>query len=197
MASNRFDGDPSPRGRWLTRRTAVRWLGGLGAAAAALRLGPRPADAARQGESGPSRAEAEDLARGIADGLSADPDLLDEWVAEDVVGHVPLAPDGSGKGLTGLKEKAALVIAAIPDAEITVDGLAVDGAWVTAHGQIHGTHEGTLADLPASGKSVRVQYVIFTRVEGGKVAEYWYQLDVLGALQQLDLFSLDEVDDAY
>ena len=197
MAMNRFDGGRSTRGRWLSRRATLRWLASAGgAAAAALRLGGRPANAARQDESGPTRAEAEALAKGITDALTSDPDRLDEWVAEDVVGHIPLAPDGAGKGLAGLKEKASVIIAAISDAEITVDGLAVDGETVAAHGEIHGTHDGPLADLPATGARVRAQYVIFTRIADGKVVEYWYQLDILGALQQLDLYAIPEGDDA-
>jgi predicted ester cyclase len=110
-----------------------------------------------------------------------------------VVGHIPLQPDGAEKGLDGLKHYASSIIDAISDAEITVEGLAIDGDKIVAHGELHGTHDGVLALLPATGKQVRVQYVIFTRIDQGKVVEYWYQLDILGALTQLGLFSIDDV----
>jgi SnoaL-like polyketide cyclase len=54
------------------------------------------------------------------------------------------------------------------DAEITVDGLAIDGDKIVAHGELHGTHDGALAELAATGTRVRVQYVIFTRIDDGK-----------------------------
>lgn len=189
-ATNQPHGGLDARDRWLSRRAAMR-VGGVGAMAAAMGLWARPGAAAGQKESGPTRREAEAIGRGITDALASDPDALEDWVAEDVVGHVPLAPKGSGKGLNGLKAKAAAVIAAFPDAAITVEDLAVDGDRVSAHGEIRGTHDGPLPGFPATGKRVRVQYVIFARVERGKVAEYWYQLDTLGALKQLELFALD------
>jgi predicted ester cyclase len=178
-----------------TRRSALRWIGLMSSAAALVRVGTRPAVATAQSNSGLSRSDATTLAEGIAAALTSDPDRLAEWVADDVVGHVPLAPDGAGKGLEGLKHKASVIIEAIPDAHITVDHLAVDGDWVVAHGEIAGTHTRSLAEISATGKKIRVQYVIFTRIVDGKVAEYWYQLDVLGALQQLDLFALDQGED--
>ncbi|MEA2582557.1 MAG: hypothetical protein QOF33_642 [Thermomicrobiales bacterium] len=195
MNTPRFDALAKMLSAGGTRRTALRWIGIAGTAAASLRLGTRPAGAALQNGAGLSRPEATVLAEGIADALTSDPERLDEWVAEDVIGHVPLAPEGAGKGLAGLKHKASVIIDAIPDAKITVDDLAIDGNMVVAHGEIYGTHTGSLAVIPATGKKVRVQYVIFTRVVDGKVAEYWYQLDVLGALQQLELFALDQIAD--
>jgi predicted ester cyclase len=165
----------------------------MGTAAAAFRFGQRPAGAALQENATLSRAEAETLAHGVASALTSDPDRLDQWVAADVVGHIPLQPDGAEKGLEGLKHYASSIIDAISDAEITVEGLAIDGDQIVAHGELHGTHDGALALLPATGKQVRVQYVIFTRIDQGKVAEYWYQLDILGALTQLGLFSIDDV----
>lgn len=182
-------------GRWLSRRAALRRLGIAGAVATAAMPGARPTGAIRREDAGPSRAEAQVLARGIADALASDPARLGEWVAEDVVGHVPLAPVGSGKGLAGLMAKAAVAVAALPDATITVAGLAVDGETVSARGEIRGTHTGDVAGFPATGESLRIQYVIFTRVVDGKVVEYWYQLDVLGALGQLGLFSFDIASD--
>jgi predicted ester cyclase len=196
--TTRFEAITSMLGAGGTRRAALRAAGLVGATAAALRFGHRPAGAAPGATGDLSRAEAEALAHGVAGALTSDPDRLDEWVAADVVGHIPLQPDGAEKGLEGLKHYASVIIDAISDAEITVEGLAIDGDKIVAHGELHGTHDGTLAILPATGKQVRVQYVIFTRVEYGKIAEYWYQLDVLGALNQLDLFSIDEVsDDGY
>lgn len=178
-----------------TRRVALRWIGQVSSAAALIGMVSRPANASAQNGDGLSRANATTLAEGIAAALTSDPDQLAEWVADDVVGHVPLAPDGAGKGLAGLKHKASVIIKALPDARITVDDLAVDGDWVVAHGEIAGTHTGSLAEITATGKRLRVQYVIFTRIVDGKVAEYWYQLDVLGALQQLDIFAIDQEDD--
>ncbi len=195
MGSRRLDSLNSAFSIARSRRAALRLFGTMTAAAAMVGVGNRSTSASAQSGSGLTRAEARVLAEGIASALTEDPDRLDEWVTDDVIGHVPLAPEGSGKGLPGLKEKANVIREAIPDAKITVEHFAVDGDTITAHGEIYGNHTGSLVLIQATGKPIRIQYVIFTKIADGKVAEYWYQLDVLGALQQLDMFSLDQLED--
>jgi predicted ester cyclase len=182
----------------LSRRAALRRVGVGGVTVAGMALiGER---AHRTGVNAQeigalSREELQALAEGVVAALNADdPDALDRWVAADVVGHVPLAAPGETADLAWVKEKNALGHTALPDAEISLDGVAIDGTLIAAHGRFRGTHRGDSVDLPATGRSVDVGYVIIVRVDGGKVVEYWYQLDTIGALFQLGLFSLEDVD---
>jgi predicted ester cyclase len=197
----RFDDFASPDG--LSRRAALRRVGAGGVTAAGMALlGERAlASAAVRQESAASRDDLLALAEDIVDALNGDdPDALDRWVAADVAGHVPLSAPGETRDLSWVKEKNALGHAALPDAEITLDGVAIDGDLIAAHGRFRGTHLGESAEVPATGRRVEVGYVIIVRVAGGKVVEYWYQLDTLGALAQLGLFTLDDTgaeDDGY
>ena len=48
-----------------------------------------------------------------------------------------------------------------------------------------GVHSGTLAGVPATGRSVELRGINMFRVKDGRVVEQWAQLDMLGLLQQI------------
>ena len=48
-----------------------------------------------------------------------------------------------------------------------------------------GVHSGTLAGVPATGRSIELRGINMFRVKDGRVAEQWAQLDMLGLLQQI------------
>ena len=48
-----------------------------------------------------------------------------------------------------------------------------------------GTHTGNFLGIPPTGKQVVFTSTEFYRVAGGKLAEEWVELDMLGLLQQL------------
>lgn len=178
----------------LTRRVALRQLGGGGIAAAGAAMLNSPAHevSARQ-ESETSRADFLAIGQGVVDALNGDvPSAFDAWVAEDVTGHVPLFESPAKQNRAWLAEKWELSRKAFPNREITLDGVVVEGDLIAAHGTARGTHDGAIGLLPPTGNKLSVGYVIVARVADGKVVEYWYQLDTLLALKQLGLFSLED-----
>ena len=50
-----------------------------------------------------------------------------------------------------------------------------------------GTNRGGLPwfNIPANDKPVDVQWISVYRLAGGKIAEHWAQMDVMGLMQQL------------
>lgn len=192
----------------LSRRAALRRVGagGIAVAGMALLTDPSAASAASR-QSGdadaPSRDDLLALAEGIVGALnSGDPDAFDTWIAEDVVGHVPLASPEPGTGREWIKEKTALAARAASDAVISLDGVAIDGDLIAAHGRLRGAHDGEFLGFAPTGRAVEIAYVVFVRVADGKAVEYWYQVDALRALEQVGLFALDgdegsDADDGY
>jgi predicted ester cyclase len=49
----------------------------------------------------------------------------------------------------------------------------------------HGTHTGNFQGIPPTGKQVTFTSLEVYRITGGKLAEEWVELDMLGLLQQL------------
>lgn len=50
---------------------------------------------------------------------------------------------------------------------------------------IEATHKGTLMGIAPTGKRVRFSGIIIHRIENGKFAESWNEIDLLGIQQQL------------
>jgi steroid delta-isomerase-like uncharacterized protein len=108
---------------------------------------------------------------------------LEQTVAEDAVDHNP-AP-GQPPGLEGFKGAVRAVRAGLPDLRTTVEDVFVSGNKVAARWTSVGTHEGELMGVPATGREVTISGIDIARLEGGKIAELWHQVDVLGMLQQV------------
>jgi len=56
---------------------------------------------------------------------------------------------------------------------------------VCTRGHFEGTHDGDFMGVPATGKTVNVNYMDMWRIAEGKAIENWVRLDMLGLMQQL------------
>jgi steroid delta-isomerase-like uncharacterized protein len=108
-------------------------------------------------------------------------DPFEEFFAQDVVPH-------TGPGVTdakSMKQGLANIRNAFPDINIALsDELAVEDKVVTRY-TISGTHQGELLGIPATGKQAVWSGITIFRLTGGKIVEFWTQVDNLGLMQQL------------
>ena len=179
--------------RRLTRRTTLRQAGAGGVLAAVVGAIP-PAAPAGAAQATPESAELEAVARGVIDAINAnDPAAFDAWVAEDLVGHVPVPLPGAGKGLAGSKENLAALHAGMSDVQLSIEDIVAEGDTVVVRGVFRGTHTGTFIGVPATGATLDIPGVCIARVADGKAVEYWSQFDQLAVLEQAGLFSLADV----
>jgi steroid delta-isomerase-like uncharacterized protein len=112
-------------------------------------------------------------------------DVARELFTEDFVDHDPDDPDGRVSGVNGAMEEVGVYISAFPDMRVSVDDLFAEGDRVAVRGTLRGTHGGSLAGIPASGKAVSVPAIQTFRLVDGKIAEAWLSIDRLGMLQQI------------
>lgn len=75
--------------------------------------------------------------------------------------------------------------AAFPDAQLTVDDILVEGDRGMMRWTFHGTHQGELMGIPATGRQVTMTGIEVNRVRDGKIVEHWVEMDQLGLMQQL------------
>ncbi len=181
----------------MSRRAALRRVGGGGAAlAAAAFVGSAAFATASQENADADREAYVAIADGIIAALNGDnPDDLDQWVEPDASGHVPLASPDDGKDLKWVKDRLELSVKAFPNRKISINGIIIEGNQIAAHGIFEGTHEGPLQELSPTGADLVVPWIAFVTVANGKVTDYWYQVDALGALKQFGLFEVDDVTD--
>lgn len=111
-------------------------------------------------------------------------DAADEVYSPDVVRHSPTVPEPI-RGLEAWKERVREIQAAFPDVEVSVEDMLVEGNKVAQRWVMKGTHQGEFNGISATGKQVTFTGINFARIEDGKVAEQWTEVNLLSLLQQL------------
>lgn len=122
------------------------------------------------------------IRRGFEEGVvGGNLDLMDTLLAPNYVNHnFP-----GGHGPEGFKQIITMFRTGFPDFQLTIHDMIAEGDRVATRGTWSGTHQGEFMGIPATGKHVTVGYCDIWRLEGGKAAENWVQMDILGLMQQL------------
>jgi predicted ester cyclase len=106
-------------------------------------------------------------------------DELGDFVATDV------EVNGEAQGLSGYVAGLEAVIRAFPDYRWNLCHLLIDSPWISAHFLDTGTHSGTFLDVPATGRTIKIQEFATYRVDAGRIVEVWVSADNLDLLRQL------------
>jgi len=108
--------------------------------------------------------------------------LFEEMAAENYTFFLP-RPDQTERGsfpdlLKGFRS-------AFPDLNNTIEEQFVEGSTVVTRGTTRGTHQAPLGEIPATGKSIEVPWMMITRFEGDLIVEDREIYDELGLMMQL------------
>jgi predicted ester cyclase len=102
-------------------------------------------------------------------------------VADEVVADASRSHNGPGievLGPAGAKAVANAQRAAFPDQDSTINDLILEGDKVVVRGHDIGTHVGTFMGPPGTGRHFHITWIDIFRVENGKLAEAWLEIDV-------------------
>ena len=119
--------------------------------------------------------------------------VLDDIIAKDNVNSGPGSLPGLPTGPEGTKQLITVYRNAFPDVHFTIDEQIAEGDKVMTRWTAHGTHQGELAGLPATGKSSTVTGIAVDRIMNGKIAESWGIFDQFGMMQQLGVIPTPEL----
>ncbi|WP_431879353.1 ester cyclase [Amycolatopsis sacchari] len=109
------------------------------------------------------------------------PDLVDEFVAEDYVNHNDFVADGREAN----RRFWTVFFAGLPDVRVTMEDLVVSGDRVVGRFVYRGTHDGELMGIPATGKPVEMRSIDIWRVRDGMFAEHWDELNLMQLFQRI------------
>ncbi len=112
---------------------------------------------------------------------SHDPDLVDEFIAEQYVNHTPLVGDGRAAN----KEFWRGWFAAFPDTEVTLHDVLVDGDRVGARFSYTATFAAPFMGLQPTGATITMRSIDIWRVRNGVAVEHWDELNTAEFLAQL------------
>ncbi len=110
-------------------------------------------------------------------------DVRDGALASNYLGHFPGVPPI--QGIEAFRQFTSGFFTAFPDLQTTIEDLIAEGDKVAVRQTWRGTHTGNFLGIPPTGKQVVFTSTEFYRVAGGKLAEEWVELDMLGLRQQL------------
>lgn len=74
---------------------------------------------------------------------------------------------------------------AFPDIEFTLARLVADGEMVARHWTALATHRGEFMGVPATGRRIFMQGMVFSRIAEGRIVEEWRIIDTASLMQQL------------
>lgn len=106
-----------------------------------------------------------------------------ELLSPEIAVHFPGMP--GPLNLEGYRQVGLMFRAAFPDIQDTVEDQIADGDKVVTRITSHGTHQGELMGIPATGKQYTATAIVIDRIAAGRIVERWMQFDQLGMLQQL------------
>ena len=104
-------------------------------------------------------------------------------LAPGYIAHAPGLP--SPLDLEAWTQFTASFVEAFPDLRLTVEDIFSGGDMVAARAAFRGTHHGEFQGIPPTGKVVAFTSIEIDRMVDGKVAEHWFEMDLLGLMQQL------------
>lgn len=110
-------------------------------------------------------------------------DTLDDFFSPDFVNHDPVP--GLPANREGERRLVEMFRDAFSDFATTVETAVPEGEKLAARWTATGTHTGTFAGVPPTGKQVAMIGVEFLRFADGKIVEAWVNFDMAGLLQQL------------
>ena len=115
--------------------------------------------------------------------------VVDEILSTDYVYRESTV--GEKRGRAGFRELVTMYRNAFPDVKLTIDEQIAEGDKVVTRWNAIGTHRGELFGTAPTGKQVRVQGIIVSRIANGKIVEETEVYDALGMLRQLGAIPAD------
>lgn len=130
----------------------------------------------------PEAANAETVRKLYDEALNQNrPELLPELLTEDIVFHGTTEE----QGMAAYQAMTGRLRVAFGDMRFTIHDLIASGDRVVVRWSMTANHQGPLAGIPATGKPIQQRANVIYRMEGGKIAEGWAQMDQIGVLRQL------------
>ncbi|MDQ6669169.1 MAG: ester cyclase [Chloroflexota bacterium] len=114
------------------------------------------------------------------------PDTLMEFLAEGFVAH-DLPP---GASLPGWRKQ---VMNVFPDQQSEVLHMTAEGALVSGHLRVSGTHRAAFRGIPPTGKIISFELFDVARFDDdGKIAERWALVDWMSVYRQMGITEIPQ-----
>ena len=107
--------------------------------------------------------------------------LMDELLTPTYVLHM----NADHFDLQGYKQFQPSVLAAFPDGRWVIEDMVAEGDRVALRYSFYGTHQGEFMGLPATGRQLRANGILISRITDGRIAEEWEIFDAATMFRDL------------
>jgi predicted ester cyclase len=112
--------------------------------------------------------------------------LAPRFIAADSVHHeFGDVPSDFQSGPRAMAQFLSLYLRAFPDLRLTFEDALADRDRVVTRWRLEGTQDGPLMGFAPSGRRVSIEGIRIDRIENGKIAESWMQMDTMSLLEQI------------
>lgn len=112
--------------------------------------------------------------------------VVDEVISDSYVYHVP---GNEVTGPDGFKLYIAMMRAALPDLNMTIEAMVAEGDMVASRFVVRGTHHGDFMGVAPTGRKVEISEAVFIRFKEGTEVEAWPYADTMSIYQQMGVSS--------
>lgn len=112
----------------------------------------------------------------------------DRYVFADIIAPDARLRDPFPEGALGhesISQRSSMFHTAFPDLRLLVNDMLAEEDRVAVRWTAEGTHNGELAGIAPTGRRIKLTGMTILRIEGGRIAESWTELDMLGLLQEI------------
>jgi predicted ester cyclase len=109
----------------------------------------------------------------------------DLTVLDEILAPNPAHDSATFADNPGPREVLGALLTGFPDVQHTVEAVITEGDLVVIRYRATGTHEGEFQGYAPTGKRVNWTGINIYRVECGRIAEIWSEVDALGRIAQL------------
>jgi predicted ester cyclase len=120
---------------------------------------------------------------------TADPAVIDEYLAPSFHDNSPPPFPGAGHDLTGARGAFEYALSAFTNFRHEIPEQWAEGDTVISRIVGFGTHSGDFLGIPATGKDVAMEGIAVHRIAEGKIVEHRSTIDVAGLLIQLGVLA--------
>ncbi|MFT4038115.1 MAG: ester cyclase [Thermomicrobiales bacterium] len=110
-------------------------------------------------------------------------EVIDEIAAPDIVHRSVTFTDLTGP--EGVKQNLRSALTSFPDLHYTIEDVITEGDRVVVRWRAEGTQDGVFQGIPPTGKHLTWTGINIYRMECGRIAEVWTEVDGVSRLRQL------------
>ena len=112
--------------------------------------------------------------------------VWDEMMAPDVVQHFNSLPDEI-VGLEANKQFNQELFVGFPKIKQTIENIVAEDDVVIYRSTLEGTQSGPFLGMPVTNETIKMNDFTMLKIKDGKISEWWYETNLLSAMQQLGL----------